>query len=229
MSIRSSLAEVEQRLSAAAARSGRERSAIILVAVTKTHPPESICEVIEAGAVHVGENRVQEAAAKKQGMPSATWHLIGPLQRNKARSALELFDWIHTIDRPELVERLQHLLTEHWPGRVVPVLIEVNTGDEPQKAGVLPGAELDELADLVLASDRLSLQGLMAIPPFDLGIDETRQHFRLLRSLLEQLRQRTGLELPHLSIGMSHDFEAAVEEGATIVRVGTAIFGHRRA
>jgi pyridoxal phosphate enzyme (YggS family) len=228
MEIQTSLAEVEERVAAAAARSGRRRSEITLVAVTKTHPPERIREAIEAGALHVGENRVQEAASKKADLPPATWHLIGPLQRNKARLALETFDRIHTVDRPELVDRLEHLLAEHWPERVVPVLIEVNTGDEPQKAGVLPGAELDELVDRVEACGRLCLDGLMAIPPFDLAIDETRTHFRLLRSLREQQARRIGRPLPHLSIGMSHDFEAAIEEGATIVRVGTAIFGRRQ-
>jgi pyridoxal phosphate enzyme (YggS family) len=228
MEISRRLAEVESRVAAACERAGRDRSDVALIVVTKTHPPERVRRVLECGALHVGENRVQEAAEKKAGLPSATWHLIGPLQRNKARLALELFDWIHTLDRPELAVRLQHLLAEHWPGRRLPVLIEVNTGSEPQKAGVLPEeSEIEALVEKVLACDQLSLEGLMAIPPFDLSAEETRSHFRLLRGLREQLSQRHGLAVPHLSMGMSQDYEAAIEEGATMVRVGSAILGPR--
>jgi pyridoxal phosphate enzyme (YggS family) len=220
------LADVKQRIAKAAERSNRDPNEITLISVSKTHPPEVVSDAVRAGAMNLGENRVQEAAAKKPHVPEATWHLIGPLQRNKARLALELFDVIHTIDRPELVLRLQKLLESHWPERRQPVLIEVNVGDESQKAGVAAG-ELATLATTVLSCDQLRLEGLMAIPPFTQSLEESRKDFRRLRQLRDELQQQLGVSLPHLSIGMSHDYEAAIEEGATMVRVGTAIFGPR--
>ncbi len=220
------LAEVRQRVVDSATAAGRDPAAVTLIAVGKTFPADVLAEAVAAGVTDLGENRVQEAAAKKAGVPDATWHLIGPLQRNKARLALELFDVIHTVDRPELADRLQHLLEQHWPERRQPVLVEVNVGREPQKAGVLP-EDAHELVRLVADRDRLELLGLMAIPPFGDDPEASRPHFRALRELRDSLEGRLGLPLPHLSIGMSHDFEIAIAEGATMVRVGTAIFGHR--
>jgi pyridoxal phosphate enzyme (YggS family) len=186
-----------------------------------------VAEAVGAGVTDLGENRVQEAAAKKPGVPPAVWHLIGPLQRNKARLALETFDVLQTIDRARLVERLQALLEEHWPGRTVSVFLEVNVGAEPQKAGVLPGEVLD-LAREVVGAPGLELTGLMCIPPFGSDPEASRPHFRRLAELRRELEQRLGRPVPSLSMGMSHDFQVAVEEGATHVRVGTAIFGPRR-
>jgi pyridoxal phosphate enzyme (YggS family) len=220
------LAEVRRRIAAAAERSRRDPGEITLIAVSKTHSSEVVSAAVSAGALDLGENRVQEAADKKPDVPAATWHLIGPLQRNKARLALELFDMIHTVDRPQLAQRLQSLLESHWPERRQPVLIEVNLGEESQKAGVTV-AKLTSLATTVVSCDRLRLDGLMAIPPFDQSLDATRHDFRRLRRLRDELEQQLGLPLPQLSIGMSHDYEAAIEEGATMVRVGTAIFGPR--
>lgn len=221
------LAEVHRRIESAALAADRDPSGIKLVAVGKTFPAEALSAAVAAGATDFGEIRVQETAAKKPAVPPATWHLIGSLQRNKARRALELFDVIHTLDRFELAHRLQYLLKEHWPERRQTVLIEVNVGNEPQKAGVRPN-EAQQLLGEALACDRLDVIGLMAIPPFTEDPEASRPHFRALRTLRDDLQNRIGAPLPHLSIGMSHDFEIAIEEGATMVRVGTAIFGTRR-
>lgn len=220
------IAEVRRRIAAAADSSGRDPAAITLIAVGKTHSAARLAEAVRAGATDLGENRVQEAAAKRPSVPDATWHLIGPLQRNKAAVALETFDVIHTVDRIELADRLQLLLERDWPDRRQRVLVEVNVGEEPQKAGALP-AEADALVTEVAARDRLELVGLMAIPPWEDDPQASRPHFRALRELRDRLRDRTGLQLAQLSMGMSHDYEVAVEEGATMVRVGTAIFGPR--
>lgn len=220
------LRAVRDRLAAAAERSGRDLSEITLVAVGKTHPAAALTEAVAAGIRDLGENRVQEAAAKLPHVPPARWHLIGPLQRNKARLALETFDVIHTLDRPELVERLERLLEEGWPERRLEVLIEVNVGLEAQKAGVLP-EDAAALARAALACPHLRLLGLMAIPPFADDPEASRPHFRALAELRDRLQERLGAALPALSMGMSHDVEVAVEEGATLVRVGTAIFGAR--
>jgi pyridoxal phosphate enzyme (YggS family) len=220
------LAEVKRRIDVAADASDRDAAAIILIAVGKTFPAEIVREAVDAGAFDLGENRVQEAVGKKPAVAGATWHLIGPLQRNKARAALEVFDIIHTVDRPEIAERLQFLLGKHWPERRLPVTVEINIGSEPQKAGALPD-EADELLKDVLACDRLAVKGLMAIPPWGDDPEASRPYFRALYDLRERLQQDVGVALPELSMGMSHDFEIAIAEGATMVRVGTAIFGPR--
>lgn len=217
---------VQERVAAAAEAAGRDPRDVTLISVSKTHPAEVVDEAVAAGALDLGENRVQEAQAKKPGVREAKWHLIGPLQRNKARVALEVFDVIHTIDRPEIARRLQFLLEEHWPDRVLDVLLEVNVGEEAQKAGVSP-EDLRELLDEVRTHDRLVVRGLMAIPPFAAEPEASRPHFRSLRELRDRMETETGRPLPELSMGMSHDFEIAVAEGATLVRVGTAIFGAR--
>jgi pyridoxal phosphate enzyme (YggS family) len=220
------LAAVRQRVDAAARDFGREPSAITLLAVGKTFSAEVVNEAVAAGATDLGENRVQEAVAKKPGVADARWHLIGPLQRNKARAALEVFDVIHTVDRFEIADRLQYLLTEHWPERRLEVLLEVNVAVEPQKAGVDP-EDAAELLEHALGYDRLSVRGLMAIPPWEEDPEASRPWFRQLRELRDRLESEVGHPLPELSMGMSHDFEVAIAEGSTMVRVGTAIFGPR--
>ena len=220
------LAGVRQRVAAAAVGCGRDPQSITLIAVGKKFPAEIVRTAVEAGAVDLGENRVQEAVANRPEVPGARWHLIGPLQRNKARAALEVFDIVHTLDRSELADRLQFLLGERWPGRRLDVLVEVNIGSEPQKAGALP----DEAADLLrhaLGCDRLAVRGLMAIPPWEKDPEASRPYFRALRELRDHLQQAMDIPLPELSMGMSHDFEVAIAEGASMVRVGTAIFGPR--
>ena len=220
------LAGVRQRVAVAAAGCGRDPQSVTLIAVGKTFPAQVVRMAVEAGAVDLGENRVQEAVAKKPEVPGAKWHLIGPLQRNKTRAALGVFDFVHTLDRPELADRLQFVLGEDWPDRRLDVLVEVNIGSEPQKDGVLPdkGAELVQHA---IGCDRLAVRGLMAIPPWEDDPEASRPYFRALRELRDDIQQATGVTLPELSMGMSHDFEVAIAEGATMVRVGTAIFGPR--
>lgn len=227
MALADRLAEVRRRIEDAAARSGRSPDAVTLVAVSKTFPAATVAEAVRCGVADVGENRVQEAAAKRPDTPSgARWHLIGPLQRNKAGQALETFDVLHTLDRPELADRLELLLGRDWPDRRLPVLLEVNVGLEPQKAGVDPD-DADALLARALESERLSPVGLMAIPPFGDDPEASRPYFARLRELRGRLEASSGHPLPELSMGMSHDFEVAVEEGATLVRVGSAIFGPR--
>ena len=218
--------EVLQRITRAAEASRRDPEAVTLIAVGKTFPAEVVQQAVTAGALDLGENRVQEAVAKKPHIAGARWHLIGPLQRNKARAALEVFDVVHTVDRTEIADRLQFLLGEHWPGRKLPVLVEINIGREPQKAGALP-EEAGELLGHVLGFDRLDVRGLMAIPPWADEAEASRPHFKNLRELRDRLQDQSGAPLPELSMGMSHDFEIAIAEGATMVRVGTAIFGPR--
>ena len=215
MSIRDDLLAVERRIAGACARAGRRRDEVTLVAVSKTKPAAMIDEAIAAGVTEVGENRVQEARDKKPLVRgSARWHLIGHLQSNKAKDAVRLFDVIQTIDSVELAEKVARAAAS--AGKVQEVLIEVNIGNEPQKSGAAP-ADVERLAGRVGSIDALRLRGLMAIPP----AEDTRRWFRDLRAL----RDAAGLTEP--SMGMTEDFETAIEEGATIIRVGRAIFGER--
>lgn len=220
------LTAVRYRVDAAASDCGRDPAAITLISVGKTFPAEVVNEAVTAGATDLGENRVQEAVAKKPEVGEARWHLIGPLQRNKARAALEVFDIVHTVDRFEIADRLQYLLTEHWPERRLDVLIEINVAEEPQKAGALP-EDACELLEHANGCDRLSVCGLMAIPPWSEDPEASRPWFRKLHELRDRLQYEMGRPLRELSMGMSHDFEIAIAEGATMVRVGTAIFGSR--
>jgi pyridoxal phosphate enzyme (YggS family) len=220
------LAKVQQRIAATAEAAERDPASITLVAVGKTFPASVIAEAVAAGVTDLGENRIQEATAKMGQVPPATWHLIGPLQRNKARLALEHFDIIHTVDRPELARRLQYLLEQHWPQHTQSVLVEVNVGSEPQKAGVEPD-DAEPFVRQVMDCPQLQVDGLMAIPPFGSDPEVSRPHFRALRELRDRLQDSIGTPLPQLSMGMSHDYEIAIAEGATMVRVGTAIFGPR--
>ncbi len=219
--IAANLAAVRGRIEAAARAAGRAQQSVTLVAVSKTHPADSVRQVLLAGHRVFGENRVQEAEAKypalREAFPDLALHLIGPLQTNKVKDAVALFDVIETVDRPRLAQALAREMERS--GRRLPCLIEVNTGEEPQKAGI-PPAEAD--AFVVECRDRLGLRvvGLMCVPPEG---EEPAPHFALLR----EIARRTGLDL--LSMGMSADFETAIRFGATHVRVGTAIFGARGA
>jgi PLP dependent protein len=227
VSITDNLVALEQRISSVCARARRNRSDVTLVAVTKTRTPSEVDEAIKAGITNVGENRVQEAATKKpQVTLPATWHLVGSLQSNKAKKALELFDVIQSVDSLHLATEIQHRCEQ--TDRRIRTLIEVNTSGEASKHGVAPDAVPNLVAGL-LKLDRLQLDGLMTIGP-GLAIDDpeaSRPCFKALRALAEDCRQRFGIPLPHLSMGMSSDFEVGIEEGATMVRIGTAIFGPR--
>jgi pyridoxal phosphate enzyme (YggS family) len=217
--IRANLEGVHERVARACERAGRKPDDVLLIAVSKTVEIERIGAAVAAGVKALGENRVQEAKDKiaALGRP-VPWHLIGSLQTNKARDAVQLFDWIHSVDREELARELDR--RAHQGGRTVKVLAQVNVGEEPQKGGVLP-AELKGLLDAMAGLRNLDVRGLMCIPPAAEMADASRPWFKRLRDL----RDAAGLE--HCSMGMSGDFEVAIEEGATMVRVGTAIFGPR--
>jgi pyridoxal phosphate enzyme (YggS family) len=196
------------------------------VAVAKTFPPEAIREAAEAGIRDVGENRVQEASAKFQVLGrDVTWHLVGHLQTNKVKKALEIFDWIHSVDSLRLAEEISRRAER--VGREVDVLVEVNVSGEPSKFGVRP-SELHRLIEQVVRLPHLRLRGLMTIAPLVDDPEKARPYFAALRELRDQLlRSGVADHLPHLSMGMTDDFEVAVEEGATMVRIGRAIFGER--
>jgi pyridoxal phosphate enzyme (YggS family) len=197
-----------------------------IAAVSKTQPPEAVAAAIAAGADAIGENRVQEAATKRPLVTGTTpWHLVGPLQRNKAKLALELFDVVETLDRPELAGRLEILLGS--AGRVLPVFIEVNIGGEEQKTGIAPTASGSLVEHVKLRCPHLRLVGLMTVPPYHPDPERSRPHFAALRSLGADLTARFSLPPLELSMGMSEDFEVAVEEGATWVRLGRVLFGER--
>ncbi|HYE65843.1 MAG TPA: YggS family pyridoxal phosphate-dependent enzyme [Pyrinomonadaceae bacterium] len=227
--LRGRVQEVRRRIAASALSSKREPSEITLIAVGKTHPPHLLRSAIEAGVHDLGENRVQEAEAKirELGRTAARWHLIGHLQANKARRAVALFDVIHSLDSSSLARRLDRLCAEE--GREeLPVMIQVDLAGEATKSGVSED-ELPELVAAVKACERLRLIGLMTLPPFYENAELVRPYFRRLRELRDTLQSRNdfGARRGELSMGMSHDYEAAIEEGATMVRVGTAIFGER--
>lgn len=220
--------EALERIAGAAARVGRDPAEVELLAVTKGHGPDAVRAAADAGQRLFGENRVAEGAHKIEVLrpewPGLTWRLIGTLQTNKAPVALQYFAALESLDRQRLAERLERLLAE--TDRRLPVLIEVNLGEETSKSGVSPDG-LEALATAALAAPHLDVRGLMAVPPFDPDPESSRPHFRRLRELRDRLASRTGKDLPELSMGMSHDYEIAVEEGATEVRLGTALFGAR--
>ena len=217
--IRANLEAVHERVARACDRAGRKPDDVLLIAVSKTVEIERIRLAVTAGVRALGENRVQEAKEKVAGLGRPVpWHLIGSLQTNKARDAVELFDWIHSVDREELARELDR--RAHQRERRVKILVQVNVGEEPQKGGVHP-AELKGLLESLTALPNLEVRGLMCIPPAAETADASRPWFKRLR----ELRDAAGLE--HCSMGMSGDFEVAIEEGATMVRVGTAIFGPR--
>jgi hypothetical protein len=201
-----------------------------LLAVTKGRGAEAVRAAARAGQRLFGENRVAEAVEKilatRGELPEISWRLIGTLQANKAAAALQYFSALESLDRQRLVERLERLLEQ--TGRRMPVLLEVNLGAEASKSGAAP-ADLEALAASALSAPHLEVRGLMAVPPFDPDPERVRPYFRRLRQLRDELSARFGRDLPELSMGMSHDFEVAVEEGATEVRIGTALFGPREA
>jgi len=227
MTVAESLARVRERIAAASARVGRTPGEIRIVAVSKTQPASAVAEAIAAGVDAIGENRVQEAAAKRPLVPGTLpWHLVGPLQRNKARQALEHFDLIETVDRSELADRLESVLAPL--DRVLPVFIEVNIGGEAQKSGVPPAAAATLVEHLLARCPHLHLEGLMTVPPYDPDPERSRPQFAALRRLAADLAPRFEARPLALSMGMSEDFEVAVEEGATWIRLGRVLFGERR-
>ena len=231
MSIAENIARVRERIAAAATRVGRDAHSITLMAVSKTMEAERIRQAIEAGIRVLGENRVQEFESKlprRDDRQNAEWHLIGHLQSNKARKAVELFDAIDSLDSLRLAERLDQ--ASQAAGKVLPVLIEINVGGEESKAGIpLDAPDLDALLQGMPRFEHLQVRGLMAVPPFTPHPEAARPYFRLLRDLRDTIagRRLPRVQMDVLSLGMSHDFEVAIEEGSTCVRVGTAIFGER--
>jgi PLP dependent protein len=224
-------ADVEARIAAAATRAGRSPSEVTLIAISKTHPASLIRRLIDLGAMNLGENRVQEAEGKipEVGRTKARWHLVGHLQANKARRALNLFDVIHSLDSIDLAQRLDRLCGEIGT-RSFPVLIQVDLGHEETKSGI-DEQQLPQLVEAVQRLERLELTGLMTLPPFFDDPEQARPYFRRLRQLRDELAREDvfGKSAGELSMGMTHDFEVAIEEGATMVRIGTAIFGERDA
>jgi pyridoxal phosphate enzyme (YggS family) len=207
--------------------SGRSSGSVELVAVSKTHPPEVVRQAFEAGQLLFGENRIQEAKAKIPELPAKLrWHLIGHLQRNKIRQALPLFEMIHGVDSVELLDELQRIALDL--GLFPRVLLQVNVAGESSKFGFGPDRLLSEV-ERIIRAERVQIEGLMTIPPLDSKPENSRIYFVQLRELRDRLEKEFRFPLPHLSMGMSGDYRVAVEEGATLVRVGTAIFGERRA
>jgi len=231
MPIAANVAAVCERIARAATRVGREPNSITLMAVSKTVDAERIKEAYAAGLRVFGENRVQEFEGKSAGLSElkdAEWHLIGHLQSNKAKKAAELFHAVDSVDSIRLAERLNQAATE--AGKKLEVLIEIKVGQEESKAGIpLDSPELEELLLAAPRLEHLTIRGLMTVPPFTEDPEGSRPYFRLLRDLRDQIaaRKLPAIQMDVLSMGMSHDFEVAIEEGSTCVRVGTAIFGAR--
>jgi hypothetical protein len=217
---------VLDRIAAACARAGRDPGAVTLVAVSKTVPADALRDAVEAGLSLFGENRVQEGLAKSPEVPGARWHLVGPLQSNKARRAMEVFEVIESVDSVELAGRLDRLARDLRPGERYPILLQVNVDDDPAKAGFDP-ADLPRAVDSIAGMDALEVRGLMTIGRLVDRPEAARPTFRALRETSGRLRAAGARIGPDLSMGMTDDFELAVEEGATIVRVGRALFGER--
>jgi PLP dependent protein len=231
MSVAENIAEVRGRIATAARRGNRDPDSIRLMAVTKTFPAEAIQQAYDAGARLFGENRVQEFSAKAaalRDLEGAEWHLIGHLQSNKAAKAAEVFHAVDSVDSLRLAEKLNNAALNL--DKQLPILIEINVGGEEAKSGIDPNSlELEELLKVAVRLDQLQFCGLMTIPPFTEDPQEARPFFRRLRELRDRIagRDLPGINLDVLSMGMSHDFEVAIEEGATCVRLGSAIFGER--
>ena len=232
MSIAENVAEVRQRITAAAHRAGRDPAGITLMAVSKTFPAASIREAYAAGIRVFGENRVQEFSGKSiqlADLKDAEWHMIGHLQSNKAAAAAELFIAVDSVDSLKLAEKLNAAAEKLT--KKLRVLIEINVGGESAKSGLAPdSAQLEELLVAAPGLEHIEFRGLMTIPPFAEDVEEARPYFRKLRELRDQIaaqKSSRNIMMDVLSMGMSHDFEVAIEEGSTCVRVGTAIFGER--
>lgn len=220
--LRANLEEIKERIERAAQKVGRTAEEIKLIAVSKTHPAEILQSAVDSGIRIFGENKVQEAEKKIEilGRESLEWHLIGHLQSNKARKAVQLFDVVHTLDSIELAERLERLCIEEHRANLS-VLVQIDLANEATKNGV-DETDLPPLIEFLKQCERLKFDGLMTIPPYFEDVEQVRPYFRKLREIRD-----TVLPNGELSMGMSHDFEVAIEEGATIIRVGTAIFGQR--
>ena len=220
------LEEIRANIAAACARSGRDPSEVEVIAVTKTHGAEVVKEAWDAGLSIVGENKVQEAAWKKPASVSGPmWHLIGHLQSNKVRPALELFDFIHSVDSVKLVDRI-NLIADDM-GASPHILLEVNVSGEKSKSGMRPEDVEPTLRHIMDECPRITVEGLMTMAPFSENPEDARPYFRSLRELRDAMETKLGIGLPRLSMGMSGDYEVAVEEGATWLRLGTILFGER--
>lgn len=225
MFLHDNLIFVQSKIAAAAARAGRDAADVELVAVTKTFPVEVIREAVEAGHRLFGENRVQELLSKQPDLPSTLrWHLIGHLQSNKVRKVLPAVEAIHSVDSLDLAQDINRIAGEM--GQYPRIYLEVNVAGEASKHGFTP-TKLEAGLEALLALDRLEILGLMCVPPMAKEPEESRKHFVFLRDFRDKLEKLAGVPFPGLSMGMSGDYEVAVEEGATIVRVGSAIFGKR--
>ena len=224
--IASNLERVSAQIEQIARGCGRNPAEIRLLAVSKTFSADCVKQAHQWGQTLFGENRVQEAEEKipSVDLPELEWHLIGPLQSNKVRRAAQLFDVIHTLDRPKIVRKLNSCAEEI--GKIVRVLVEVKLGTEPQKHG-LPPQEVMDMVEQVDSMPGLQLQGLMAIPPYQEEAEDSRPYFRQMADLLAEINGRRQQPLKELSMGMSHDYRVAIEEGATLLRIGTSIFGPR--
>ena len=225
MSLPDNLISIQQRIGAACARAGRDADSVRLLAVSKTHPPETIRAAVACGQLHFGENKIQEARAKIPLCPGkARWQFIGHLQSNKVRDAVELFEMIQGVDSLSIAQEISKRANQ--AGKTMPILLEVNVAGEASKFGYGPERLLAELNELN-ALPRIEIHGLMAIPPFMPLPERARPYFQKLRGLKLECEHILGAPLPHLSMGMSGDFEVAIEEGSTLVRIGTALFGER--
>ena len=225
MDLEANLKAVQERMAAACARAERRPESVTLVAVTKGQPPEVVCAAAALGLSLFGENKVQEAKVKIAAGPGRLrWHLVGHLQSNKCRDAVGLFDMVQSVDSLHLSEELNKRADQ--AAKTLPVLLEVNAVGEASKFGYRPEQLLAELAR-INALPRLEIHGLMTVPPWAPDPEKVRPVFRQLRELKERCEQLLGAPLPHLSMGMTGDFEVAIEEGATLVRIGTALFGER--
>jgi len=219
------IAGVRERMARAAEKSRRNPEDILLMAVSKNHGPDAVREAVDCGITLFGENRVQEAASKIPECPGRiSWNLIGHLQRNKVRYAVELFEGVHSIDSWRLLEALNKACDDS--GHRLNALLEVNVSGESVKFGFKP-EEVPEVLKNAASFPRIDITGLMTIPPLAEDPEKTRPHFRALRTYRDQWQEQTGIPLPTLSMGMSHDLEIAIEEGSHMIRVGTAIFGPR--
>ena len=225
MSFAKNLDSIQRRIAGACARAGRDEKSVALLAVSKTHPPETIRTAVECGQLLFGENKIQEAKAKIPLSPGkARWQFIGHLQSNKVRDAVQLFELIQGVDSLAIAQEISKRAEQS--AKTMPILLEVNVAGEGSKFGYAPERLLAEL-NALNALPRIEVHGLMAIPPFAAVPEKARPYFKKLRELKLQCEQILGAPLPQLSMGMSGDFEVAIEEGATLVRVGTALFGER--
>jgi pyridoxal phosphate enzyme (YggS family) len=225
MALAENLESIRRRMKAACERAGRAPESAALVAVSKTHPPDSVRAAADGGQLLFGESKIQEAKAKIPLCPGkCRWHFIGHLQSNKVRDAVEWFEMIESVDSLPLAREISRRCEQ--AAKTMPILLEVNVAGESSKFGYAPDRLLAELEELN-ALPKIEIHGLMTVPPFAAEPEKTRPFFRRLRELKAECEQSLGVPLPHLSMGMSGDFETAIEEGATLVRIGTALFGPR--